>query len=313
VVRGSINAPVLSSSTQIWMASFIMYQFYFYPPAAESIPLQPNSPSVDFRWSKAVPGITLHREVLVFLAGCTGLSMTRPRGRPRQGSPWKPRRPSTSPSESTSTDSSPCQQSHSIPVSLCAPQLNSMAIISRTPISILQLSQVPSVLPSTSAPSHDPLGKLDGGPSPYSQPNRVGPSLHETVDKMQFTESLSALHDLVFELRSEVADLQYRIQATEAKVASFLKIISSMHETLFAEPVDTSPMENPEADKEETQDKMQNPMDLGREWEKRKDDVEEPACKEATSEQWDYGVTYIEEDPWPDDLSATWPTYQPGV
>jgi hypothetical protein len=130
---------------------------------------------------------------------------------------------------------------------------------------------------------------------------------------MQFTESLSALHDLVFELRSEVADLQYRIQATEAKVASFLQIISSMHEALFAEPVDTSPLKHPEAAQEETQDEMQKPMDSSREQEKRKEEDKEPACKEGASEQWDYGVTYIEEEPWPGDLSATWPTYQPGV
>jgi hypothetical protein len=29
--------------------------------------------------------------------------------------------------------------------------------------------------------------------------------------------------------------------------------------------------------------------------------------------QWDDGPTYIEEEPWPGDLSATWPSYQPGV
>jgi hypothetical protein len=125
------------------MASFIMYWLYFCPKVAESLPLQRSSPSVNFRWSITVPGFTLHRELSVFVAGCTGLAMTRPRGRPRRGSPWKPRRPSTTPSESTSTDSSPRQKSHSIPISLCAPQLNSMAIISRTPVSILQLSQVP--------------------------------------------------------------------------------------------------------------------------------------------------------------------------
>jgi hypothetical protein len=245
-----------------------MYWLYLCPMVAESLPLQRSSPSVNFRWSITVPGFTLHRELSVFVASCTSLAMTRPRGRPRRGSPWKPRRPLTTPSESTSTDSSPRQKSHSIPISLCTPQLNSMAIIPRTPVSILQLSHVHSTLPSTSAPYHDPLGSLDGGPSPYSQPNRAGPNFYETVDKLHFTESLSALLDLVFELRSEIADLQYRIQASEAKVESFMQIISSMHEALFAEPVDTSPLNHPKAAQKETQDEMQQPMDSSREQEK---------------------------------------------
>jgi hypothetical protein len=188
-----------------------------------------------------------------------------------------------------------------------------MAIISRTPISILRLSQDPSAFPSSSMPSRDPLGNLGGGPSLHSEPKRAGPCFPETVDRVQFTESLSVLHDLVFELRQEVADLQYRIQATEVKVASFLQILSSMHEALFSDPVDTSPKENPEADKEEAQDKTQTPAELGREREERKDDIKEPACKDEAGEQWDYGATYIEEEPWPGDLSATWPSYLPNV
>jgi hypothetical protein len=86
--------------------------------------------------------------------------MTRPRGRPRRGSPWKPRRPSITPPDSTSTDSSPRHQSESTPVSLQAPQFNSMAIIPRTPISLLRLSQDPPANPPNPMPSHDPLGNL---------------------------------------------------------------------------------------------------------------------------------------------------------
>jgi TATA-binding protein-associated factor Taf7 len=157
------------------------------------------------------------------------------------------------------------------------------------------------------------LGQLGRWSFSSQWPNRAGPCLHETTDRVQFTERMSALYDLVFELRQEVVDLQYRTQATKEKVASFLQIISSMHEALFSDLVDTSPKENSEADKEETQDKMQNPTESGREREERKDDIKEPAWKEEAGEQWDYGVTYIEEEPWPGDLPATWPTYQPGV
>jgi hypothetical protein len=50
--------------------------------------------------------------VLMFLrADSHLLPMPRPRGRPRRGSPWKPRRPSVSPPDSPSVDSSPPPQS----------------------------------------------------------------------------------------------------------------------------------------------------------------------------------------------------------
>jgi hypothetical protein len=188
-----------------------------------------------------------------------------------------------------------------------------MAIISRTPISILRLSHDPLAFPSSSTPSGDPLGNLGGDPSLHSAPKRAGPCFPENVDRVQFAESLAILHDLVFELRQEVADLQYRIQATEVKVASFMQILSSMHEALFSTPGDTSPKEHPEAAKEEAQDKMQTPVAVGRKQEERKDDSKDPACTDEDGEQWDYGVTYIEEEPWSGDLPATWPSYRPTV
>jgi hypothetical protein len=241
-------------------------------------PLQRRSTSDPSRWRNAILVFSLHRVPFLFSVHCTEFSMTRPRGRPRRGSPWKPRRPSITPPDSTSADSSPQRQSRPIPVSLHAPQLSSMAIISRTPISILRLSHDPSAVPSSSTASGDPLGNLGGDPYHHSAPKRAGPCFPESVDRVQFAESLAILHDLVFELRQEIADLQYRVQATEGKVASFMQILSSMHEALFTATGDTSPKENPETAKDEAQDKTQTPEAVGRKQDKkeRKDDRQGP-------------------------------------
>ena len=99
----------------------------------------------------------------------------------------------------------------------------------------------------------------------------------------------------------------------EGKVASFMLILSSMHEALFLVPGDISPTENPEATTEAAQANTQTPEAAEWKQEERKDDNKDPACTTKAGEQWDYGVTHIEEEPWPGDLSATWPSYRPTV
>jgi hypothetical protein len=217
------------------------------------------------------------------------------------------------PSDSTSADSSPPRQAKTIPVSLRAPQLSSMAIISHTPISILRLSHDPSMLPSSSKPPGDPPDNLGDYPSIHSAPKRAGPCFPESIDRVQFAERLAIFQNLVFELRQEIADLQYCFQATEGKVASFILILSSMHEALFSAPGDISPTENPEATTEASQDNTQTPEAAGSKQEERKDDSKDPACTNEVGEKWDYGVTYIEEEPWLGNLSTTWPSYRPTV
>jgi hypothetical protein len=134
-----------------------------------------------------------------------------------------------------------------------------MDIILRTPTSILRLSQDPLAYPSNPMPFHDPLGNMGGGPSCQDEPKREGPHFPESFDKARVKESLSVLQDLVFELKREVVDLNYRLQATDAKVASFLKILSSLHESLLSDSADTSPMEDPEAAKGENQRREPSP------------------------------------------------------
>jgi hypothetical protein len=147
---------------------------HFCSLSAGLIPTQLKLISVLLLWSELAPVIPLHQAAFVPSASCTGHPMTRPRGRPRRGSPWKPRRPSITPPDSTSADSSPRHQSDFTPVSLQAPQFSSMAIIPRTPISLLRLFQDSPAIPPNPVPSHDPLGNLGCGPSPQGEPKRVG-------------------------------------------------------------------------------------------------------------------------------------------
>jgi hypothetical protein len=49
------------------------------------------------------------------------------------------------------------------------------------------------------------------------------------------------LYDLVFELRREVADLKFRLQATEDNVATFLHILSTIHSELSSDPAGNTP------------------------------------------------------------------------
>jgi hypothetical protein len=65
------------------------------------------------------------------------------------------------------------------------------------------------------------------------------------------------LHDLVFELRQEVVDLHYRLQAIDEKVASCLQLLSSMQATLTSDPVEAMPMETPAAATDEGPNKAQ--------------------------------------------------------
>jgi hypothetical protein len=118
---------------------------------------------------------------------------------------------------------------------------------------------------------------------------------------------------LVFELRREVADLQFRLQATEENVASFLQILSSMHAELSSGPVEPTPVEAPAAATGEGMDRAQRPTEVEREKDERGSKAEETARDEGKEKQWADQPTYIEEEPWTEDLRATWIGYMPGV
>jgi hypothetical protein len=284
---------------------FIMDAVYFCSMFAGLLPMQLEFIPVLLLWSALSPVIPLHQAPFVPSASCTRLPMTRPRGRPRRGSPWKPRRPPITPPDSTSDDSSPRHQSDFTPVSLQALQLSSMAVIPRTPIALLRLFQDSPAGPPSLVPSHDPPGNLECGPCPQEAPKVAGLHPQDSFDKEQFRNSLSVLHNLVFELRQEVADLHFRMQATEVKVASFLQIISSMHAALFPDPV--------EAVKNEGRHHVPSPVDISKQKDACEGDTEGAERSKEAGKQWSDETTYIEEEPWPGDLSATRPSYLPGV
>jgi hypothetical protein len=240
-MRGCIYPDVLSPRCVfVWNSPWRRFHFCSMLAGLLSVWLE-FSPVLPLRREHS-PFILLHQTPFVPPASCTRPPMTRPRGRPRRGSPWKPRRPPTTPPDSTSDDSSPRHRSDFTPASLKAPQLSSMAVITRTPIALLRLLHDPPAGPSSPVPSLHPPGNLHCGPSTQEEPTTAAPHPQDSYDKEQFRNSLSVLHNLVFELRQEVADLHFRMQATEAKVASFLQIISSMHAALFPDPAKTSKM-----------------------------------------------------------------------
>jgi hypothetical protein len=94
------------------------------------------------------------------------------------------------------------------------------------------------------------LGDRGSDPPLRGESKREVPGFSESFDRARVKEIMSALHDLVFELRQEVTDLNYRLQATDAKVASFLRIILSLHEALLSESDETSSMKDSQAAKD---------------------------------------------------------------
>jgi hypothetical protein len=150
--RGRIYATVLSPLLRIRLSRFTMPGAHFVMVVAGLIPEQHGLFFVLLHWHEVAPAILLHRLLLIPLASCIELSMTRPRGRPRRGAPWRPRRPSVMPPDSTSTKSYPRQQTKSPHVSLQVLQFNSMVVIPSMPISTLWLSLDPLAYPSNPMP-----------------------------------------------------------------------------------------------------------------------------------------------------------------
>jgi hypothetical protein len=123
----------------------------------------------------------------------------RLRGRPRRGSPWKPRRPSVSPSVSPSTCSSSRPQTPSTiatsPPTQCM-LLNSMAIIPRVSASLLRCPQDPRMQFSAPMSIPGPSSNLSNEPPAYGESKRA--RLHPTdhLDSEHLRDRLVILYDL---------------------------------------------------------------------------------------------------------------------
>jgi len=86
-----------------------------------------------------------------------------------------------------------------------------------------------------------------------------------------------------------------------------------MHAELSTGPAETTPMEAPADATGEGMDRAQWPTEV--EWEKdeRGSNVEGTTRDEEGERQWASQPMYIEEEPWIEDLRATWIGYMPGV
>jgi hypothetical protein len=145
----------------------------------------------------------------------------RLRGRPRQGSPWRPRRPLAPPSEKPPLR----EATHLLAL---VPQSYNSALHVLHSLSMAEPPGPPlSAPPGTSAAQHP--STLRGHPCK----NR--PSA-DTIHGEELKDKLSVLHDLVFELRRGVEDFQFRLQLNSEKIELFLQLLSSLQEAV---PTDT--------------------------------------------------------------------------
>jgi hypothetical protein len=117
---------------------------------------------------------------------------------------------------------------------------------------------------------------------------------------------LATLYTLVFELRQEVADLHFRVEVTEIKVADCLQILASLRDALF--PISDVEAEDEDPGIEGDGVLHPEPSTSG----KCKEEAmrEDSATAAARAQEQDETGHSAHE---PVDLPATWSTYQLGV
>jgi hypothetical protein len=145
---------------------------------------------------------------------------------------------------------------------------------------------------------------------------------------VQLRDSLENIYDLVFELRKEVDDLHFRVHSTNNKVATLLHLLASMSATFPSHPDGVSSEEAPSAATKEGDIMQQSAENTGMECTTREMAKVDSASRQQQLEAqeaeramdsvntemiWDSGPTYIEEEPWSGDLSATNQGHQSGV
>jgi len=136
---------------------------------------------------------------------------------------------------------------------------------------------------------------------------------------VQLRDSLENIYGLVFELRQGVDDLHFRVHSTNDKVATLLQLLASMSETFPSHLDGATSEEMPraatrEGDVKEQSTKKMAKVDSATRQQQLETQEAERAMDNVTDEMiWDSRTTYIEEEPWPGDLSATGQGYQPGV
>jgi hypothetical protein len=293
-----------------------VFMFWFHVSCWWSTELSPQRLWLAFNLSLESP----HRDFPCVLCYIDSMPKhkKRLRGKPRRGSPWRPRRPSFFEHDS----SSPAQPSLSQPPPPTASS-TPLDLISRSPYPSLRLLFAPpgseqppiqrSTLPSTLGDEPPPRRRAPG--------NDSTPSVDATTPE-QIKDKLGILYGLVFELRQGVEDLQFRLQLANDWATLFLQLLSSLYEIFHSTPVNAETA-NGEAMGSEFPPQAQGTATTTGDMVTQGTAAplpEDPARKDRAAEkkeevemQWGDGTTIVEEEPWTGDLNATWPGYAPTV
>lgn len=199
--------------------------------------------------------------------------------------------------------------------------------------------------PSGNEPHHTQHSALPRalGEEPPPSTQRPGSSRSppfEATTGEQVRDKLAILYSLVFELRQGVEDLQFGLQLSNDKVALFLQLLSSLHETFILTPEGATFSQAPDTETTNGDAKARTTLTQGHGAATTTGDVvmlcvAEPELertghvtmakqeagrhdhgtemKEEVAEQWGDGTTVVEEEPWTGDLNATWLGYISGV
>jgi hypothetical protein len=235
----------------------------------------------------------VHR--ITFVSSCCW-TMTRLWGRPRRGSPWKPRRPSISRSASSSLSSSSRSQS------------GHLSFTSRRTMHDHSLSWalVPcAVTPPPRQPGDPSVPPPHPEPDPHQTSRGAGPLPRDSFTPAQLWDSLTALFDLVFGIRQGVEDLNFRLQETDVKVDLFLRTLASLQDSLIPRQNEDSPVQEPNAPQEEAADATRD-KDMGATSGSK---VDNTVADGEGDKNWADQITYIEEEPWTEDIQPKWPTH----
>jgi hypothetical protein len=219
--------------------------------------------------------------------------------------------------------------------------INCLEVIPHSPCSSLRRLLAPPVneLPH---PHHLAFPRVLGEePLPsMRKPGSSGVPSFDATTGEQVKDNLAILYSLVFELRQGVEDLQFQLHLTNDKVALFLQLLSSMHETFLLTSEGATSRQEPEADTTDGEVKAsatstQGPgaatttedmemqcatePDVNRAWsatmaekESMRHDLGNETKKEVEV-QWGDGTTVVKEETWTGNLNATWPGYMSGV
>jgi hypothetical protein len=228
-------------------------------------------------------------------------TMTRLRGRPKRGSPWKPRRPSSSRSVSSSLCSSFRSQSSRSNSGHLSSTSRSLEYAHPPSWALVPYAATPPPRP----PGESPLPPWHPEPDPHQTSRGAGPLPRDASTPAQLWDSLAVLYDLVFGIRQGVDDLTFRLQETDDKVDIFLSTLASLQDSLIHRQKEDSPVQEQSEPQEDPAMGAAKGTDMGA-------TSGSKAANTGDEEEGDQ-TTFIEEEPWTDDVKPMQPDYSPYV